>query len=85
MIPFEGRSFTACSNSIGEGQPWATQSYENTSCCVRGMSCAAMDQFSYAEVKATSRKLTIAPKDSAGRLVREPTGKRCGPFTVKRR
>ena len=50
-----------------------------------GMRCSALDLYSYAEVKATSRKLTIAPKDSAGRLVREPTGKRCGPFTVKRR
>jgi alkaline phosphatase D len=50
-----------------------------------GMECAALDVYSYAEVKVTSRKVTITPKDSSGRPVREQTGARCGPFTVRKR
>jgi alkaline phosphatase D len=49
-----------------------------------GMKCSALDVYSYAEVKVTSRRLTITPKDSTGNPVLEPTGARCGPFVVKR-
>jgi phosphodiesterase/alkaline phosphatase D-like protein len=50
-----------------------------------GMRCAALDVYSYGEVKVTSRRLTITPKDIAGSRVREPNGARCGPFRVRRR
>ncbi len=49
-----------------------------------GMKCAALDVYSYDEVKVTSRRLTITPKDIAGRPVREPGGTRCGPYTIIR-
>jgi alkaline phosphatase D len=49
-----------------------------------GMRCAALDLYSYAEVKVTSRRLTIAPKDISGKPVREPDGRRCGPYTLRR-
>ena len=48
-----------------------------------GMRCVALDVYSYAEVEVTSRRLTIAPKDLSGRLVREQNGNPCGPFTVR--
>jgi alkaline phosphatase D len=50
-----------------------------------GMLCASLDVYSYAEVVVTSSRLTITPKDSAGRLVREPGGEGCGPFTLRAR
>jgi phosphodiesterase/alkaline phosphatase D-like protein len=48
-----------------------------------GMRCASLDVFSYAEVVVGRRKLTITPKDANGNLVREESGARCGPFTVR--
>jgi alkaline phosphatase D len=48
-----------------------------------GMRCAALDVFSYAEVVVRRRTLTIAPKDSGGRPVREESGAACGPFTIR--
>jgi len=47
-----------------------------------GMRCAALDVYSYAQVRVSARTLTITPKDRRGRLVRERTGDRCGPFTI---
>jgi phosphodiesterase/alkaline phosphatase D-like protein len=47
-----------------------------------GMQCSIVDQFSYGQVKVTSRKLTITPKDSAGRQLKEPEGNPCGPVTI---
>jgi alkaline phosphatase D len=47
-----------------------------------GLRCAAVDVYSYAEVRVTSTSLTITPKDQDGRLVREPGGTPCGPFVV---
>ena len=39
--------------------------------------------FSYGQVSVTSRKLTIALKDAAGRTVKDPDGKTCGPYVVR--
>jgi alkaline phosphatase D len=50
-----------------------------------GLRCAAIDVYSYAQVRVTSSALTITPKDQDGRLVREPGGTPCGPFTVTAR
>jgi phosphodiesterase/alkaline phosphatase D-like protein len=50
-----------------------------------GMRCAALDVYSYAQVEVTARRLTVTPKDSAGKLVREPSGAPCGPFRVRSR
>jgi phosphodiesterase/alkaline phosphatase D-like protein len=50
-----------------------------------GMRCAALDIYSYGEVNVTSRRLTITPKDIGGKPVREPGGRRCGPYRVGRR
>lgn len=48
-----------------------------------GMKCAALDVYSYAEVKVDARRLQIAFKDLDGRPVKEPEGRTCGPFTLK--
>jgi alkaline phosphatase D len=50
-----------------------------------GMACASADVYSYAEVKVTGTRLTVTPKDMAGKLVREETGGACGPFTFRAR
>jgi alkaline phosphatase D len=50
-----------------------------------GMACASADVFSYAEVRVAASALTVTPKDAQGRLVREETGRPCGPFTFKAR
>jgi phosphodiesterase/alkaline phosphatase D-like protein len=51
-----------------------------------GMSCAALDVYSYAQVKATSQALTIALRDARGQPIQEtPTGPPCLPFTIPRR
>ena len=47
-----------------------------------GLRCAAIDVYSYAQVRVTSTALTITPKDQEGRLVREPGDLPCGPFVV---
>jgi alkaline phosphatase D len=48
-----------------------------------GMSCAALDVYSYAEVTVTSTTLTVAPKDAQGQPVREQTGAVCPPLVVQ--
>ena len=50
-----------------------------------GIRCSNIDVFSYGQVSVTSRKLTIALKDAAGRTVEDPDGKACGPYVVERR
>ena len=50
-----------------------------------GMSCAALDVYSYAQVTVTSRMLTVAPRDAQGRPVREQTGVPCKPLVVQAR
>jgi len=50
-----------------------------------GMICAAADVYSYAQVRVTGSTLTVTPKDSAGKLVREETGLPCGPLVLKAR
>jgi alkaline phosphatase D len=48
-----------------------------------GMRCASPDTYSYTEVTATSRTLTIAPKDVRGRPVIDIGGKPCAPVVVR--
>jgi phosphodiesterase/alkaline phosphatase D-like protein len=48
-----------------------------------GMRCAATDVFSYAQVRATRRTLTVTPKDARGRRVRERLGGPCGPLVLR--
>ena len=50
-----------------------------------GLTCAATDVFSYAEVRATATTLTVTPRDANGDLVREKTGGPCGPLVIKAR
>ncbi|MDQ3067741.1 MAG: alkaline phosphatase D family protein [Actinomycetota bacterium] len=50
-----------------------------------GMACASGDVYSYASVRVTGATLTVTPKDSNGRLVREETGIPCGPFVFRAR
>ncbi len=50
-----------------------------------GMRCAALDVYSYAEVTVTARKITIAPRDVAGKPVREATGVPCAPLVLTAR
>jgi phosphodiesterase/alkaline phosphatase D-like protein len=52
------------------------------------MKCAATTVFSYSEVVASRRTLTVTPKDINGRLVREAPqdgGGPCGPFSLNAR
>jgi alkaline phosphatase D len=52
------------------------------------MKCAATAVFSYSEVVASRRTLTVTPKDINGRLVHEAPqdgGRPCGPFTLAAR
>jgi phosphodiesterase/alkaline phosphatase D-like protein len=46
-----------------------------------GMQCSVIDQFSYAQVKATNRRLTITPKDIGGRRLVDGD-QPCGPFAL---
>jgi phosphodiesterase/alkaline phosphatase D-like protein len=51
-----------------------------------GLRCVSLDTYSYAQVSATSKALTIALKDDKGRPIKEtPTGPACLPFTIPRR
>jgi len=50
-----------------------------------GMSCAALDVPSYAEVTVTARTLTVAPKDARGNAVRDQTGAPCAPLVLQAR
>ena len=46
-----------------------------------GMQCSILDQFSYGEVTVTSSKLTVTPKDSAGKPQMDGA-KPCGPIVL---
>jgi alkaline phosphatase D len=51
-----------------------------------GMPCAALDTYSYAEVVATSKRLTVALADAQGRPVKEtPNGPSCQTLTIPSR
>jgi phosphodiesterase/alkaline phosphatase D-like protein len=51
-----------------------------------GMRCAALDAYSYVEVRVTSRTLTIYPKDDQGRPLRErPGAPPCRPVVIPAR
>jgi phosphodiesterase/alkaline phosphatase D-like protein len=51
-----------------------------------GMSCAALNTYSYAEVTATSAAVRVTLKDAAGRPVTEtPSGPTCPSITIPRR
>ena len=50
-----------------------------------GLSCAAIDVFSYSEVVVTSERLTVTAKTAAGTRVAEKTGAICPPLIVKAR
>jgi phosphodiesterase/alkaline phosphatase D-like protein len=50
-----------------------------------GMTCAALDVYSYAEVTVTSKTLTVSLRDSRGRPVREATGTPCAPLVITAR
>jgi alkaline phosphatase D len=51
-----------------------------------GLSCAALDVYSYAQVSVTSSRVTVALKDDRGNPVKEtPTGPTCATITIPRR
>jgi alkaline phosphatase D len=50
-----------------------------------GMRCAALDTYSYAQVKVTATRFTVALKDARGRPVREATGSECPPLVLPAR
>jgi phosphodiesterase/alkaline phosphatase D-like protein len=49
-----------------------------------GMQCSVLDQFSYGEVTVTGRRLTVTPKDAAGKPQMDGA-KPCGPFVLNYR
>jgi len=50
-----------------------------------GMKCAALDVYSYAQIKVTAKRFRLALKDLNGRTVKESDGRACGPYTLKAR
>jgi alkaline phosphatase D len=51
-----------------------------------GMSCAALDVYSYAQVDVTARRLSVTLKDAQGRRVKEtPSGPSCARVDIPRR
>jgi phosphodiesterase/alkaline phosphatase D-like protein len=55
-----------------------------------GMPCAAIDVYSYTQVRVTRTAVTLTPKDLKGQPVREKgsggaQGPQCGPFTIQAR
>jgi hypothetical protein len=50
-----------------------------------GMRCAALDTYSYAQVRVTAQRLTVAMKDAKGQPVREATGVACAPLVLTAR
>ena len=51
-----------------------------------GLRCAALNTYSYAQVVATSKRLTVALADAQGRPVKEtPSGPSCRRLTIRRR
>jgi alkaline phosphatase D len=51
-----------------------------------GLRCAALNTYSYAQVVATSKRLTVALADARGRPVKEtPSGPSCRRLTINRR
>jgi alkaline phosphatase D len=48
-----------------------------------GMSCAALDVYSYAEVTVTATTLTVTPRDARGKRVRETSGAPCAPLVIQ--
>ncbi|MGZ4278434.1 MAG: alkaline phosphatase D family protein [Solirubrobacteraceae bacterium] len=51
-----------------------------------GMYCAALNTYSFAQVTATSKALTVALKDANGNPVQEtPEGPPCAPLTIPRK
>jgi phosphodiesterase/alkaline phosphatase D-like protein len=50
-----------------------------------GLRCSATDAYGYAQVVATRTTLTVTPKDSSGRPVREKTGATCAPLVLRAR
>ncbi len=49
------------------------------------MRCAALDTYSYAEVTATARALTVELKGAKGLPVREATGAACSSLVLAAR
>ena len=47
-----------------------------------GMRCAALDTYSYAQVRVDAKRLTVAMKDAKGQPVREATGVACAPLVL---
>ena len=48
-----------------------------------GLRCAQTDTFGYAQVTVTATTLRVAPKNAAGRPVRDATGGPCAPLVVR--
>ena len=50
-----------------------------------GMRCAALDTYSYAQVRVTATRFTVAMKDAKGQPVREATDVACAPLVLTAR
>lgn len=50
-----------------------------------GMRCAAIDGYSYAEVRVTAREVRVEAKDAAGNLVHDVDGTPCAPVVLTAR
>lgn len=50
-----------------------------------GLSCAALDTYSYAQVDVGAATLTVRPKTATGAAVRDATGAACAPLVLRAR
>jgi alkaline phosphatase D len=50
-----------------------------------GLQCAALDSYSYAQVKVTATRLRVAVKDLDGHTVKDSDGRNCGPYVLRAR
>ncbi|HEX8101444.1 MAG TPA: alkaline phosphatase D family protein [Solirubrobacteraceae bacterium] len=50
-----------------------------------GIQCSQLRTDSYGQVKVTSKKLTVKLIDENGKPVKDPDGKTCGPYTIKKK
>ena len=77
-----GAEIDDSTNSPGSGNALRSAFFKPAPPNGVGMQCAVIDQFSYGQVRVTRNRMTITPKDIAGRPLNEPEGNSCGPVVI---
>ncbi len=79
------REVDATLGASGVGQAIAAFFYEPPPPRGIGMRCAAIDGYSYAEVRVTAREVRVEVKGADGKLVRDVDGTPCAPVVLTAR